>query len=157
MSAGIQKGLQWNASHEGVVESGQWICGESSPMFISQTSMHPCALPDQKCCQANKAAVGVVYVSNLWDMAASVELTFEVWPTCGDGMSVHWTLTHGNESTTLFSRQFTATADSPPHRETIEKSIALFPGDSLMFLVNPGTNHECDGVYVHDIKVWQSS
>ncbi len=154
--AGGEKGLTWQTSDTAITEDGKWACNDSSQAFISQTTLHPCSLPNHGCCQATTAAVGVRYVSNLWDEAALVEITFEVWPTCGDGLSLQFILTQSNSSSILFSNVFPAVDVSPPHRETFEKVLAIFPGDSLLFLVQPGANHDCDGVYVHDIKIWQS-
>ena len=154
--AGAEKGLVWETGDTPTTEDGKWVCNDSSQAFISQTTLHPCSLPNHDCCQATTAAVGVRYVSNLWDEAALVEITFEVWPTCGDGLSLHFILTQNNSSSVLFSKVFPALDVSPPHRETFEKVLAIFPGDSLLFLVQPGANHDCDGVYVHDIKIWQS-
>ena len=157
VTAGNDSPLEWTAADGGLTENGKWTCsGSPNHPFIGRTAMHPCALPGQECCQGHKAAVGVRYVSNLWDMAASAELTFEVWPTCGDGLTINWILTHGNTTTTLFSKEFTAAAESVPHRETIQLTIAVFPGDTLMFVVSAGANHDCDGVYIHDITVWAS-
>lgn len=154
--SGTEKGLTWQAAQSSITEDGKWACNNASQAFISQTTLHPCSLPNHQCCQANTAAVGVRYVSNLWDRAALVEVTFEVWPTCGDGLSLLFTLTQNNTSSVLLFKVFPALDVSPPHRETFEKVISMFPGDSLLFLVQPGANHDCDGVYVHDIKVWQS-
>ena len=156
VTAGREKALQWAPADGLLTENGKWTCSDSPLGFITQTSLHPCALPNEQCCEADAAAVGVRYVSNLWDMAALIELTFEVWPTCGDGLTLQWVLTHANTSTTLMSKEFTAAAEARPYRETVEKTLALFPGDDLLFLVSPGANHDCDGVYVHDIKIWQS-
>ncbi len=153
---GGEKALTWAAAESGQTEDGKWTCRNSSQAFVSQTTLHPCALPDQQCCQADAAAVGVRYASSLWDKSALAEVTFEVWPTCGDGLSLQWILTQDGKQQQLFAKAFAASANSPPHRETVERTIPLFPGDSLLFVVQPGANHDCDGVYVHDIKVWQS-
>lgn len=99
--------------------------------------------------------MGVRWASNLWDEAAQLEVTFEVWPTCGDGLTLQWTHTRGNSSALLFQKHF-ASAQGPPHRETVSKAIALKPGDSLFFWVQPHLDHDCDGVYIHSIEVWQS-
>ncbi len=154
--SGFEKGLTWQAAGTSKTEDGKWACSDSSQAFISQTTLHPCSLPNRQCCQANTAAVGVRYVNNLWDDSALVEVTFEVWPTCGDGLSLKLILKQNSTSSVLLYKAFPALISSPPHRETFEKIIAVFPGDSLLFLVQPGANHDCDGVYVHDIKLWQS-
>lgn len=156
MLTGAEKGLTWQAAGTSKTEDGKWSCSDSSQAFISQTTLHPCSLLNHQCCQANTAAVGIRYISNLWDQAALAEVTFEVWPTCGDGLALQFILTQNSTSSVLLSKTFPALDVSPPHRETFEKTIAIFPGDSLLFLVQPGANHDCDGVYVHDIKVWQS-
>ncbi len=153
---GAEKGLTWQAAGTSKTEDGKWICSDSSQAFVSQNTLHPCSLPSHQCCQANTAAVGVRYVSNLWDEAALVEVAFEVWPTCGDGLSLQLIFTQNSRSYVLLLKTFLASDVSPPHREIFQKSIAIFPGDSLTFVVQPGANHDCDGVYVHDIKIWQS-
>lgn len=153
---GAEKGLTWQAGSTSKTEDGKWACSDSAHAFISQTILHPCSLPNHQCCQASTAAVGIRYVSNLWDEAALVEITYEVWPTCGDGVSLHFILTQNSTSSVLLFKAFPASDVSPPHRETFEKNVAMFPGDSLLFLVQPGANHDCDGVYIHDMKVWQS-
>lgn len=156
MTAGHEKALQWKTDDGLLTGTGRWTCNDSSSAFITRSTLHPCALENQQCCHSGIAAVGLRYVSNIWDMAALAEVTFEVWPTCGDGVTLQWILTNSDQSTSLFFRNFTVTPESRPHRETFEQSIALFPGDNLLFLVHPGANHDCDGVYVHDIKIWQS-
>ena len=85
-----------------------------------------------------------------------LEVTFEVWPDCGDGLTLEWTVQQGEEMSLLYAKAFPAVPHSAPHRQTVERTVTLTPGDSMFFGVKPGANHDCDGVYVHDIKVWES-
>lgn len=89
-------------------------------------------------------------------MAALVEITYEVWPCCGDGLRIEVILIHGSRSNMLYSRSYLV-SESPPHRETVEKITPIVPGDFIMVLVHPNDDHDCDGVYIEDIKVWSSN
>lgn len=117
--------------------------------------MHPCTSVGSLCCNARLSVVGLRYTSDLWDQAATVRLTFEIWPSCGDGLTLTWVLTHNQNQESLFKKTFLQSAQ-PPHRETVEKRVSLLPGDTLLLSVHPGLNHDCDGVYIHDMQVWQS-
>ncbi|DBA72316.1 TPA: hypothetical protein ACH3X2_010559 [Trebouxia sp. C0005] len=139
----------------------QWACDTDSPASISQTSLHPCAsrpVEGGVCCGRKLTVVGVRYVSNIRDPSAFLDLTFEVWPTCGDGLVVEGVLVNQQnlESRKLFSKAFAPSSD-PPQRETVAQTIPLLPGDSLVVLVDPLDNHDCDGVYIQDIKLWTST
>ena len=152
MLLGSVTDLAWVPAENNNVQDGHWACNDSSPTSIGPTSMHPC---NGQCCQSDKAKVGIQYTSNIHDATALVDVTFEVWPSCGDGLHLSWTWHRKETSLVLFSAFFPKST-SKPHRESVEKTISLVPGDILVLLADPGENHDCDGVYVHDIRVWQS-
>lgn len=156
MRAGRETGLQWIAANTGNTKDGRWSCRGSSQGFIAHTSMHPCVSEDGTCCDAASSSMGVRYISNTWDQAAQAVITFEVWPSCGDGFTLRWVVHQGFDQETIYTKTFLPSAD-PPYRESIEKTVPLSPGDSMVFSVHPGLNHDCDGVYIHDIQVWQSA
>ena len=156
MCAGDEQALKWTPASTGVTQEGSWTCWDTSPTLISQTSLHPCASNHEQCCGRDIASVGIQYVSTFHDTAALVELTYEVWPSCGDGLYLSLNLIRQFEEVVVHSQGFVMSHE-PPHRKAIEKVIAIYPGDTLLLLVDPGTNHDCDGVYVHEFRLWQSS
>ena len=101
------------------------------------------------------AAVGLQFVSYMWDQAALLKVTFEVWPLCGDGLAITLTLNDYNASRTLFHKSFKPSA-GPAHREVIEETISIMPGTVFLFYVEPNLDHDCDGVYLQDIEIWQN-
>lgn len=71
-------------------------------------------------------------------------------------MTLSWILHQDQQrQLKLFEADF-AQSTGPPHRETIQKTVQLLPGNSLLLSVRPRLNHDCDGVYIHDIRVWRS-
>ena len=118
--------------------------------------MHPCAFRGA-CCGKDSAVVGIKYVSDFWDAAALLDITFEVWPTCGDGLTLECIFVQQQTLTSvkLFTKTFSP-SEARPHREQIVQTVPLTPGDMLMLLVDPLQNHDCDGVYVQDMKIWRS-
>lgn len=43
---------------------------------------------------------------------------------------------------------------SRPRRQTIEVLIDIRPGDQIDFVVDPRHNHDCDGLYIIEAKIW---
>ena len=43
---------------------------------------------------------------------------------------------------------------SRPQRQKLEVPINIRPGDQLDFVVDPRNNHDCDGLYIVEAKIW---
>ena len=41
-----------------------------------------------------------------------------------------------------------------PQRQTIEVPLDIRPGDQIDFVVDPRHNHDCDGLYIIELKIW---
>ena len=117
--------------------------------------MHPCISLTGRCCGSNKAGVEVEHILSLADKRALLEVEFEVWPSCGDGLTLSLTHTRPMGTLTLFTKYFEA-SQKTPHRESLQKFIQIEPGEALRFRADPGSNQDCDGVFVQDIRLWTS-
>ena len=52
-------------------------------------------------------------------------------------------------------QSFNADQQEKPQRQKVEFRFALHVGDLVDFVVHPRENHDCDGVYVVDMQLWQ--
>ena len=43
-----------------------------------------------------------------------------------------------------------------PQRQTLEVPLDILPGDQIDFVVDPRHNHDCDGLYIIELKIWPS-
>ena len=41
-----------------------------------------------------------------------------------------------------------------PQRQTLEVPLDIRPGDEIDFVVDPRHNHDCDGLYIIELKIW---
>lgn len=41
-----------------------------------------------------------------------------------------------------------------PQRQTLEVPLDIRPGDQIDFIVDPRHNHDCDGLYIIEAKIW---
>ena len=43
---------------------------------------------------------------------------------------------------------------SRPQRQSLEVPLDIRPGDQIDFVVDPRRNHDCDGLYIVEAKIW---
>ena len=48
----------------------------------------------------------------------------------------------------------TVAKTSRPQRQKLEVPIDIRPGDQIDFVVDPRNNHDCDGLYIVELKIW---
>lgn len=79
-----------------------------------------------------------------------------MWPICGDGLDFVVRLTPGgtHKPVVLLKRSYEADPNGSPNRQKIEWRLNVRTGDIIDFMVNPRTNHDCDGVYIVDVQIW---
>ena len=152
---GIASPLLWRGAPNNVTADGLWRCSEGTLPFAGQTTLHPCVSSKSSCCGGSKAGIELEHVLSLFDQRALLEVEFEVWPNCGDGLALSLTHTRSSGTVTLFTKHFDAPSETP-HRESLQKFIQIVPGDLLRLRVDPGANQDCDGVFVQDIRLWTS-
>ncbi len=153
--AGIASPLQWRGAPNNVTADGLWRCADGTLPFAGQTTLHPCTSSKGGCCGGNKAGVEIEHTLSLADSRALLEVEFEVWPNCGDGLTLSLTHTRSAGTATLFTKYFEAPSENP-HRESLQKFIQIVPGDLLRLRADPGNNQDCDGVFIQDIRLWAS-
>lgn len=54
----------------------------------------------------------------------------------------------------LHQAQFEADGDKHATRKKFHAHLDLAPGDVLEVVLDPRTNHDCDGLYIADFKIW---
>jgi hypothetical protein len=148
--AGVDYTLGWKEARSQMLYDGHWSCGSPFP-FIKRTLLHPCS---SNCCGESSLAANIEFKGYIAMPTARLELCFEVWPRCGDGLTI--ALTHANQTghQTLFTRLFPPDPVGGPKREVLEYTLSLQPGDLLKLSVAPGANHDCDGVYICNLELW---
>ena len=80
----------------------------------------------------------------------------QVWPVCGDGLDfvVRLTPTGPRKGQTLLRRGFDPDPDGQPNRQKVEWRLHIRTGDVIDFIVEPRSNHDCDGLFVVDVQIW---
>ena len=97
-------------------------------------------------------------LSHLERWAAQSCLPLQVWPTCGDGLDVtlqYWP-SKRRKSQVLMRHSFDADANSQPKRQKMEWPLAIPTGAVFELLIDPRSNHDCDGLYIVDIQIWMA-
>ena len=51
-------------------------------------------------------------------------------------------------------RGYEPDAAGQPNRQKIEWRLHIRTGDVIDFIVDPRTNHDCDGLYIVDVSIW---
>jgi hypothetical protein len=139
---------------ESKLQHGVWQCrNESLPyIHLGYKMIHPCAQSNH-CCGRDKAVPAIQYSVNSAHMQSSLEVVFDVFPRCGDGLSVSMLHLHKLGVEQLFNYAYKGNASSPI-RETLNFKLNLLYRDTLILLVDPHQNHDCDGVHVAKLEVW---
>lgn len=57
-------------------------------------------------------------------------------------------------SQTLLRRGYEADANGQPNRQKIEWRLHIRTGDVIDFIVEPRSNHDCDGLFIVDVSIW---
>ena len=47
-----------------------------------------------------------------------------------------------------------ASKNARPERQMVEVPLDMRPGDQIDFIVDPRHNHDCDGLYIIEAKIW---
>ncbi|KAK9805857.1 hypothetical protein WJX73_008965 [Symbiochloris irregularis] len=152
--------LKWHHADTGLVRDGKWSCGSTTFDYPSMhhSLLHPCANAGGGCCNSSAYAPFVLrYESFFHSRQALLVLAYEVWPTCGDGLDFIVRLTPaGSKKKTqvLLKRGYEPDANGQPNRQKIEWRLHIRTGDVIDFIVDPRTNHDCDGLYIVDVSIW---
>ena len=86
-------------------------------------------------------------------------LTYDAFPICGDGVEVSAALYANGElnaTTWLMQQAHEPQRGSKPVRNKVQQSISLQPGDQIDILVEPRQSHDCDGIFIVELEIWQS-
>ena len=57
----------------------------------------------------------------------------------------------------LLKRGYEPDATGQPNRQKIEWRLHIRTGDVIDFIVDPRTNHDCDGLYIVDVSIWTNA
>ncbi len=117
--------------------------------------LHPCSSFDGECCSEDVAPVGLQYSSSSNIPDAKVELSYEVWPQCGDGLVVTLIHFHGNFTQTLFATDFEP-GMKKAQLQVAEYSVGLKTASTLRLVAYPRDSHDCDAVQIHSFKIWRT-
>ena len=99
--------------------------------------------------------MGVQYLSTTQSPEVHIELTYEVWPVCGDGLVLTLDVVHSNATETVFRHEYEPGMEAAKQR-FLESQVAVLPSSVVRLLVHPRDNHDCDAVQLHDFKVWRA-
>lgn len=154
--AGMMQQLTWAPASSQIVSDGTWTCEISEYPIVSQSSLHPCSSFTGECCQQDVTSVGMQYTSSTHTPEVTLELDFEVWPACGDGLILTVEVVHSNTTLPVLIRKFDS-GFAKAHREYSSHKISLLPSSMVRLFVHPRDSHDCDAVQIHDLKVWRTN
>lgn len=78
---------------------------------------------------------------------------------CGDGLDfvVRLTPVGNRKPQVLLRRGFDPDPNGQPNRQKVEWRLHIRTGDVVDFVVEPRANHDCDGLYIVDVQIWNDA
>lgn len=152
--AGHERDLEPTPAVGAATQEGTWTCDLVGYPSISRTTLHPCSSFIGECCRQDVTPVGLRYVSSSHTPEVHLEVTYEVWPNCGDGLVVTLEVVHSNFTEPVFTHEYEPGMKAAK-RQFLEQEVLLAPSSAVRLLVHPRDNHDCDAVQLHDFKVWR--
>lgn len=149
------------------VSKGRLSCNSIAMFFCPRGmrtgGMHPCAAEGGGCCgNGSYGAAAVRFTSHFRAVGARVALAYDVYPYCGDGLDLrvtHHFVDPQRPSAVLLRQGFDQRPEelSTSNRRRVEWVRDIEAGDELDFVIEPRSNHACDGMSVIDIVVWPAA
>ena len=86
-------------------------------------------------------------------------MTYDAFPICGDGVDVGLTLHRDGQAraaVAILQQAHELQRGSKPVRNRVQKKLGLLPGDQLEVVIEPRGTHDCDGIYIVELEVWEA-
>lgn len=95
-------------------------------------------------------------LSEVHVQGARLELIWEAFTVCGDGVDLHVTFhpLQGSARTLVHHGHEPVPTGSKAHLQRTEQVLDVLPGDRLDFVIDPRANQDCDGVYIAEFRLW---
>ena len=80
----------------------------------------------------------------------------QVMPVCGDGLDfmVLYMPAGQGKPKILAQQGYDANPKAQPNRQKLEWRLPVHVGDTIDFVLDPRTNHDCDGLYLVNMQIW---